>query len=78
MLLDPTTPCAGRKLPLSVHVEVWSTTWREYRGSFERSFGWGEKRKAEALKQEVTDRRKALQEIVSGAREATHNTPKVQ
>ncbi|CAM9965772.1 unnamed protein product, partial [Laminaria digitata] len=63
------------KLPLSVHAEVWKTTWDWYKGSFEESFAWGRRRKEEAKKQEAQDKMDVLQGMVKEAREATHNTP---
>lgn len=74
--LDPLA--ARRKLPLSVHAEVWSSTWAWYRGSFEESFAWGRRRKEEAGKQQTEESMNVLQGMVKDAREATHNTPEVQ
>eukprot|EP00903_Cladosiphon_okamuranus_P013206 g12318.t1 len=64
-----------RKLPLSEHVEVWSSSWRWYKGSFEESFAWSRKRKEEAKKKEAQEKLDALQGMIRDAREATHNTP---
>ena len=65
-------------LPLKEHMEVWSSTWRWYKGSFEESFAWGRRRKEEAKKKEAQEKLNALQSMVRDAREATHNTPEVR
>eukprot|EP00904_Undaria_pinnatifida_P000468 jgi/Undpi1/10421/HiC_scaffold_29.g12871.m1 len=64
-----------RKLPLSVHAEVWKTAWEWYKSSFEDSFAWGKRRKEEAKKNEAQAKMDVLQGMVKDAREATHNSP---
>ncbi|CAN0329773.1 unnamed protein product [Pylaiella littoralis] len=64
-----------RKLPLSVHAEVWSSTWKWYAGSFEESFAWGRRRKEEARKKAAREKMDGLQGMIEEARVATHNTP---
>lgn len=72
-----TTDADASELPLSEHMEVWSSTLKWYRGSFEESFAWGRKRKEQAHKKETQEKLDALQGMVKDAREATHNTPEV-
>ena len=66
-----------RKLPLKEHVDVWSSTWKWYRGSFEEFFPKNRGRKAEAMKKATHEKLDELQGVVRAAREATHNTPEV-
>lgn len=72
------TADTASKLPLKEHVEVWSSTWRWYKGSFEESFAWGLMRKEEAKKKEAQEKLDALQGMIRDGREATHNTPEVR
>lgn len=65
------------KLPLSVHAEVWSGTWKWYTESWADSFAWGRRRKEEARKKATMEKINTLQGVVQDVREATHNTPEV-
>ncbi|CAM9740628.1 unnamed protein product, partial [Ectocarpus sp. 6 AP-2014] len=64
-----------RKLPLSVHTEIWSSTWKWYRESFAESFAWSQKRKEEAKNREAHAKMNTLRGMVKEAREVTHNSP---
>ncbi|CAM9631475.1 unnamed protein product [Scytosiphon promiscuus] len=64
-----------RRLPLSVHAEVWRSSLTWYKDSFEESFAWGRRRKEQAKRQEAEEKMDVLQGLVKDAREATHNSP---
>ncbi|CAN0041033.1 unnamed protein product, partial [Ascophyllum nodosum] len=64
-----------RKLPLSVHLKVWSSTFKSYGQSFEETFNWDRRRQEQTIKDNAAKSVEALKEIAKDVREATHNTP---
>ena len=67
-----------RKLPLSVHLKVWSSTFKSYGQSFEETFNWDRRRQEQTIKDNAAKSVEALKEIAKDVREATHNTPEVR